>query len=245
MAVDKLTSWRLGLTPGQMREVDRLAETDYGIKPMQLMEVAGLQTARAAREIVGPLAGRAVCILAGKGNNGGDGLVAARRLAGWGAWVQVITSFAPFDAAGLAAHQVRTLLRQGIVVEAWAGVMPPADLYIDAVLGFGAQGPPRDIVADVIEAVPKGDGVLAVDLPSGLDAETGGAPGACVVARATVTLALPKVGMLQPAAAGFVGRLYLADIGVPRELLVRIGVDPSGLFESTDLEVINGPDAGS
>ena len=224
-----------------MREVDRLAEADFGIEPLQLMEVAGLMTARAAREIVGPLAGRAVCILAGKGNNGGDGLVAARRLAGWGARVLVITAFAPFDATRLAAHQLRTLLRQGIAVESWTGLLPPADLYIDALLGFGAQGAPRDIVADVIDSTPAGAPILALDLPSGLDADTGEAAGACVVAGSTVTLGVPKRGLLRPAAAGFSGRLYLADIGIPPELLVRLGVDPSGLFETGDLVVIGEP----
>ena len=221
-----------------MRDVDRLAEAEYGIKPLQLMEVAGLMTARTAREIVGPLGGRAVCILAGKGNNGGDGLVAARRLGGWGAEVRVITSFSPFDATALAAQQMGTLLRLGMAVESWSGVVPPADLHIDALLGFGADGAPRDIVADMIEAMPQGEGVLALDVPSGLDATTGEAPGACVVAGATVTLALPKVGLLAPAAADHVGRLFLADIGVPPELLRRLGIDPSGLFESSDLGLI-------
>jgi NAD(P)H-hydrate epimerase len=93
----------------------------------------------------------------------------------------------------------------------------------------------------MIAALPRGDRVLAGDLPSGLDAASGEAPGVCVVAGATVTLALPKVGMLKPAAAEYVGRLFLADIGVPRELLLRLGVDPSGLFDSGDLEVIGGP----
>jgi len=224
-----------------MREVDRLAEADFGLEPLQLMEVAGLMTARAAREIVGPLAGRAVCILAGKGNNGGDGLVAARRLAGWGARMRVVTAFAPFDATRLTAHQLRTLLRQGIAVESWTGVMPPADLYVDALLGFGAQGAPRDVVADVIESTPAGEPVLALDVPSGLDAETGEAPGACVVAGTTVTLGVPKLGMLRPAAGRFVGRLYLADIGIPPEVLARCGVDPSGLFETGDLVVLPDP----
>ncbi|GAC1336062.1 MAG: hypothetical protein NVSMB17_19590 [Candidatus Dormibacteria bacterium] len=241
MAVDKLTSWRLGVTPGQMREVDRLAEADYGIKPVQLMEVAGLQTARAAREILGPLAGRAVCILAGKGNNGGDGLVAARRLAGWGAEVRVVTAFEPSQAAGLAVGHVKTLRRQGVPVEPWGDDLPVADLYIDALLGFGAVGAPRGRLAEMISALPAGQPVLALDLPSGLDAQTGETLGASVTAGATVTLAAPKVGMVLPAAAARVGTLYLADIGVPPRLLLEVGVDPSGMFEHGDLEVINRP----
>ncbi|HEV1998753.1 MAG TPA: NAD(P)H-hydrate epimerase [Candidatus Dormibacteraeota bacterium] len=234
--MDKLTSWRLGLTPDQMREVDRLAEADYGIAPIQLMEIAGLQTARVAREILGPdIGGRAVCILAGKGNNGGDGLVAARRLAGWGVDVRVSTSFAARDAHGLGAQGLAALRREEVEVKEWAGRLPVADLYIDALLGFGAAGPPRGAIADMIEALGAGNKVLALDVPSGLDATTGEVAGACVRAAATVTLGLPKTGLLTAAAAGFVGILYVADIGVPRRLLLGMGVDTTGLFSSDDI----------
>lgn len=221
-----------------MREVDRLAEADYGIEPLQLMEVAGLQTARVAREILGPLGDQAVCILAGKGNNGADGLVAARRLLGWGAEVEVTTSFRPQDAVGLVAHHLKCLRREGVEVNQWSGELPLADLYVDALLGFGATGAPRGSVAEIIDALPVGPGVLALDLPSGLDAETGEAAGACVVAYATVTLVAPKRGLMLPGALGPVGTLYVADIGVPPGLLWRLGIDPSGLFEEGDLEVL-------
>ena len=234
-----MTSWRVGLTPDQMREVDRLAEADWGIAPMQLMEVAGLQTARVAREILGPdLGGRAVCILAGKGNNGGDGLVAARRLAGWGAAVRVLTSLPLGEIAGLAAANLRPLLRDGVVVEAWSGTLPAADLYVDALLGFGARGAPRGPIGAMIEALPGGARVLALDIPSGLDAATGEAAGACVTATATITLAVPKTGLLSPAAAPFVGRLWVADIGVPPALLAGMGVDVTGLFSHRDLNLV-------
>jgi NAD(P)H-hydrate epimerase len=240
MAVDNSTSWKSGLTPGQMREVDRLAEADYGIAPVQLMEVAGLQVARVAREMIGPsVAGRAVCILAGKGNNGGDGLVAARRLAGWGTDVRVVTSYQPDQVAGLSAAQLAAAVACGVEVRAWAGMLPAADLYIDALLGFGAAGAPRGAVAEIIEALNAGGtGVLAVDLPSGLDAATGKSPGSCLRAGATVTLGAPKVGMLQAAARSRVGTLHVADIGIPPSLLRRVGIDPTGLFSESDLVVL-------
>jgi hydroxyethylthiazole kinase-like uncharacterized protein yjeF len=240
MAVDKLTSWRLGLTPSQMREVDRLAEVDYGLSPLQLMEVAGLQTARVVREILGPLAGRAVCILAGKGNNGGDGLVAARRLAGWGAEVTVVTAHAAGEGAGLSAIQARSVAAAGVAVRPWTGGLPPAEIYVDALLGFGATGAPHGPVAEMISATPVGRAVLALDLPSGVDALSGDAAGACVRAGATVTLAAPKVGLMQDSARNSVGTLYLADIGIPPALLRRVGIDPTGLFELGDIEVLVG-----
>ena len=231
-----MTSWRLGLTPDQMREVDRLAESEYGIAPIQLMEIAGLQTARVAREILGPgLEGRAVSILAGKGNNGGDGLVAARRLQGWGANVTVTTSFALAEARGLAAQILPALRRADIGVVEWAGELPEADLHVDALLGFGVSGAPRGPVAEMIEALVDVATVLAVDVPSGLDALTGEALGSCVRATATVTLALPKTGLLTPRGAALVGSLYLADIGVPRGLLRRLGIDTTGLFARDDV----------
>jgi NAD(P)H-hydrate epimerase len=238
IAVDKLTSWELGLSPDQMREVDRLAEAEYGITPLQLMEVAGLQTARVAREMVGArLAGRAVCILTGKGNNGGDGLVAARRLAAWGARVTAITSYPPAEAQGLSLAQVRSADAAGVACGAWQGALPsPCDLYVDALLGFGASGAPRGAVAEMIASLATANGpVLAVDLPSGLDGATGEVAGACVKAGSTVTLGVPKVGMLAAAARELVGDLYVADIGIPPSLLRRVGVDPAGLFEEGDL----------
>ncbi|MEA2684436.1 MAG: NAD(P)H-hydrate epimerase [Chloroflexota bacterium] len=220
-----------------MREVDRLAEVEYWIAPLQLMEVAGLQAARVAREIVGPsLEGRAVCILAGKGNNGGDGLVAARRLLGWGAKAQVITSYEPGEATGLSAAQLVAAVASGVPVERWIGKLPMADLYLDALLGFGSEGAPRGEVAEMIDALERaGAAILAVDLPSGLDAATGAVVGSCVTAADTVTLAAPKTGMLEPGARERVGRLHVADIGIPPSLLRRVGIDPTGLFSDSDL----------
>src|SRR5947209_10259330 len=136
-----------------MREVDRLAEAEYGIAPLQLMEVAGLQTARVAREMVGPrLEGRAVCILTGKGNNGGDGLVAARRLAGWGPTVTVMTSYPLAAAAGLSLGQLLAARAAGVECREWVSDAPPGgcDLYVDALLGFGASGAPRGVVAEMV-----------------------------------------------------------------------------------------------
>ena len=235
-----MTSWRVGLTPDRMREVDRLAEAEYGIAPIQLMEVAGLQTARVAREILGPdLADRAICIVAGKGNNGGDGLVAARRLRGWGARVRVTTSFALEHAQGLAAQSLRSLRLEQVEILPWAGHLPDADLYVDALLGFGANGAPHGGLAAIIEALGEAGRVLALDVPSGLDARSGEVAGACVRAEATVTLALPKTGLLVPSAGAYVGKLHLADIGVPPGLLKRLGVDTSGLFADGDIVVVN------
>ncbi|HXA41856.1 MAG TPA: NAD(P)H-hydrate epimerase [Candidatus Solibacter sp.] len=231
------TSWKSGVSPEQMREIDRATEADYGISPLQLMEVAGLATARVARNLIGsPLTGRRVCILAGPGNNGADGLVAARRLAGWGANVAVLTSYRIDEARGLSATQLRPAEATGVPVAEWDGEVPAAELLIDALLGFGASGAPRATIATMIgAAVDSGAPVLALDIPSGLDAATGVALGACIVATATVTLALPKTGLLAPPARQFVGRLFLADIGVPNALLEHLGISIDGIFAGDDI----------
>jgi NAD(P)H-hydrate epimerase len=241
MDVATFTSWKSGVSPQQMREIDRAAEEDYGISPIQLMEVAGLATARVARILVGsPLTGRRVCIVAGPGNNGGDGLVAARRLAGWGAGVTVQTSYAINEARGLSRAQLTAAQNAGVDVTEWAGEAVQAELWIDALLGFGASGAPRGAVEAMIAALNSFDApVLALDVPSGIDAATGQAPGTCVQATATVTLALPKTGLLAAAAREHVGRLWLADIGVPIPLLQRLGVEVSGLFDAADMVEID------
>lgn len=235
--VDNFTSWRSGISPRQMREIDRLAEEEYGLTPALLMEVAGLAAARVARIILGPsTAGRSISILAGPGNNGADGLVAARRLCGWGAEVAVLTSYNIDSARGLSETQLELATAAGVSVEAWQGAMLGADLVIDALLGFGALGDPRGNVAGMIDAATRSRRpILALDVPSGLDPETGLPSSTCVEAAATVTLGLAKTGLLTDAARPFVGRLFLADIGLPRPLLARLGVDCEGLFEGDDI----------
>jgi hydroxyethylthiazole kinase-like uncharacterized protein yjeF len=236
-AQDQPRDWRAGVTPEEMRAADQLAERSYGLTPFLLMEVAGLATARVARGILGtPLAGRAISILAGPGNNGGDGMVAARRLAGWGAEMAVITSYTPDDARDLSKVQVRILEAAGIEVGGWQGEDLAGELLIDALLGYGASGAPRGNVAEMIEAVnASGLPVLALDVPSGLDAELGTPLGECVAAGSTVTLALAKTGLLRDSARSFAGELYLADIGLPRLLWSELGIDTEGLFDAGDV----------
>jgi hydroxyethylthiazole kinase-like uncharacterized protein yjeF len=233
-----MRDWRLGVTPAEMRAVDELAEREYGLAPPILMEVAGLATARVARMIIDrPLEGTSILVLAGPGNNGADGMVAARRLAGWGARASVLTSFDPAEGRGLAADQLASAAAAGISCRSWsAGEDLSADLVVDALLGFGAAGAPRGRVAQMIDAVgAAASPVLALDIPSGLNAETGEAAPTCTMATATVTLALPKTGLVAERGRARVGALYLADIGIPRGLLRQLGIETAGLFEDGDI----------
>ena len=232
------------LTRAQMREVDRLMTEEYGIQLPQMMENAGLQLAQLARsQLADPLERRRIVVLAGRGNNGGGGLAAARRLSGWGAEVTVVLADAPEAFRDIPALQLGILTRMAVPVERFAGSLPPHDLLIDALIGYGLEGPPRGLVRDLIAASCSTAETIALDVPSGLDADTGEAPGAAVRASATLTLALPKIGLTLPAAREYVGALYLADIGVPAGLYARLGIGTPSPFGAAPLVMIVTQDA--
>lgn len=226
------------LTPDQMARVDRIMTGEFGVDVLQLMELAGQAVAAWARErfLGSDVRDRKVLILAGSGGNGGDGLAAARLLHAWGARPTVWLSHDPATLRGAAAHQHRSLAALGLPLLAPpdsgdAIELPACDLVVDALLGFGLRGPPTGAAARLIAAANLHPApVLAVDLPSGLDALTGEPFEPCVRATATLTLALPKSGLLAPAARPFTGELAVADIGVPPEVYARLGVTVGPLF---------------
>jgi NAD(P)H-hydrate epimerase len=171
---------------------------------------------------------RHVCVLAGSGGNGGGALAAARRLHGWGATVRVMATARTERMAPATAHQAGLLERLDIPVESIRAVSKVTadaeDLILDGLLGYGGRGEPRGSVREAIEWMLAATApVLALDLPSGLDATTGEVARVAVRAAATVTLAAPKTGLLAAGAAPYVGDLYLADIGVPPEAFRGLG----------------------
>ena len=230
------------LTPAQMSRVDRIMVDDLGVEVLQLMELAGQAVAVWARErfLESDVRGKSVLVLAGSGGNGGDGMVAARLLHAWGAQPAVWLSHDPvtLDEQGAAAHQLRSLVALALPVHPPSGsdrgdalTLPDADMIIDALLGFGLSGPPSGAAARLIAAANAHRApVLAVDLPSGLDATTGIPYNPCIRADATLTLALPKTGLLDPAARTVVGELAVADIGIPPAVYARVGVSLGTLF---------------
>ncbi|RME53937.1 MAG: NAD(P)H-hydrate epimerase [Caldilineae bacterium] len=216
------------LTTDQMREVDRLMIQEYHIELIQMMENAGRNLALLAKhKLDDDVLDRSVVVLAGRGNNGGGGMVAARHLLNWGAWVQVVLTH-PFEAfTGVPAHQLAILQAMGAAF-AWAEEgweLPPADLIVDAVIGYGLQGDPRGSAAHLIRLANSNMApILSLDAPSGLDTATGTRYTPHIQAAATMTLALPKVGLLTEEARAAVGQLYVADISAPPELYERIGL---------------------
>jgi NAD(P)H-hydrate epimerase len=209
------------LTADQMREVDRVMVEDLHIELVQMMENAGRNLADLALSRFAP---RSVSVLAGPGGNGGGGLVAARHLANRGCQVRVVFAD-PGRLAPVPAHQADILARMAVTV---ASKPPPSDLHIDALVGYSLQGDPTGPTAELIEwANAQPVPILSLDTPSGLDVTTGAPAAPTVAATATLTLALPKVGLL---GAAEVGELYLADISVPPSVYARLGITPPALF---------------
>ncbi len=199
-----------------------------GTSETQLMEEAGLAAAQEAWMLLGTLEGRQILVLAGPGNNGGDGLVAARHLHDWGAEVTVAAPRGREEDGHLRELQAREVeVATGAAAEAALRQAATADLAIDALLGVGkarplaADEPIGAALAALAEAragthPPK---LLAIDLPTGLDADGGGSDPLTVAADVTVTFGLPKVGMYQAAGSGVVGRVQVVDIGIPAEAM--------------------------
>ncbi len=230
------------ITSEQMIEVDRLLIEEYGILLIQMMENAGRNLAEMGRRMcTGDLSAQKIAILCGGGNNGGGGMVAARHLHNRGAqiWIRFVGNSQKMKE--IPAHQWDILSAMGIP-SSLKTTDPPfkPTLVIDAMIGYGLRGNPRTEVGNWIDwANATGSPVLALDTPSGLDASTGLPGQACVRAAATLTLALPKVGLLSPQAAPYVGELYLADISVPPELYRSLGLEVPPLFEKDTIEKLD------
>ncbi len=219
------------LTAEQMRAVDRAATADFGVPTLLLMENAGRGVADVvARELGGRVAGRRVRVVCGAGSNGGDGFVAARHLALAGAEVRVLLA-APREkiagAGGDAATALRALDAQGQVAivagAAWADArdwsepLAGADAIVDALFGTGLRsGPPsRTSPAAAIAAMNAASGIkIAVDIPSGVEADSGRICGVAFRADVTATMGAPKLGFVVDADAP-AGRVEVVSLGVP------------------------------
>lgn len=229
------------LTAEQMREVDRLTTDRYGVPSLQLMENAGAAVADYLSQAFPDLSARNILVLCGKGNNGGDGFVVARRLRERGAPPRVFlfteisavrgdaaVNLQLWQAGGGELHAMTSLSQWAIAREA----LNDADLVVDALLGTGIKGPVEGLLASVIEDVnawrdkrpvrfrrARARFVISVDMPSGLPSGNEDFGGPVIRADVTVTLTAPKVGQLLAPRADCVGKLIVRDIGTPRELL--------------------------
>ena len=216
-------------TSSQMRAIDLAATEKYGIPGSVLMENAGCAVAEAIVDMTGEPRGKVICILCGKGNNGGDGAVAARWMHNQGSRVLLFLTALRGEVSGDAALFLSTAVCMGIDVteltdeRAWEKLRISAalaDVVVDALVGTGMQGELQGAVARAAELINSaGRPVLAVDIPSGVDSDNGQIGSFAVEANRTVTFALPKIGHYQYPGAAARGRLTVAPIGIPAELL--------------------------
>jgi NAD(P)H-hydrate epimerase len=215
------------VTADEMRAVDRVATDEVGVGLLQMMEHAGRNLAREATAMVdgsdGAASGGPIVVAAGDGGNGGGGLCAARHLLNRSRDVQVVLDRPAAELTGAAAEQWAVLDAMGVAAATPDGDASPFDgaaLVVDALVGYGLSGPLRGTAADLVERSGATDApVLSLDVPSGVDATTGGAPGPAADPDRTLTLALPKTGL-----DGRAVDLVLADIGLPRVVFERAGV---------------------
>jgi NAD(P)H-hydrate epimerase len=212
------------VTAAQMKELDRRTIEEAKVPGATLMERAGSGVARAMARAYGPLAGRVVTILCGKGNNGGDGFVVARLLRKQRVNVRVLLLARPGDLTGDAGTMCRRFLSAAGPRSVSASPTPDAlraalarsDLVVDALLGTGLSAPVSGAYRDAIEAMNEaGRPVVSVDLPSGIHADTGAVLGAAVRAELTVTFGLPKLGLYTGPGLDHAGRVEVVDIGIP------------------------------
>ena len=213
------------VTAEEMRKIDDMTIREFQVDVLMLMENAGRATAVLARQmLLGQTIGKRVACLVGAGNNGGDGMVAARHLANWGAVVRVISGTSKDKMKSVPLGQLNIIEKMGIPILSTDHTLGDFDLLIDSLIGYGLEGNPRDRIATIIkDANASGCPILALDVPSGMNATTGKAYDPCIKATATLTLALPKTGFLAPGASPYVGDLYLADISIPRKVYQNFG----------------------
>lgn len=211
-----------GVTADEMRAVDRTAVDEVGLGLLQMMENAGRNL---AAEVIERFSLSSVTVLAGAGGNGGGGLCAARHLRNHGVDVTVVLD-RPFEALeGAPAKQFRILDEMDIHHQVGGPIGTP-DLLVDSLIGYGLSSPvegmARKLLDDLAAISPT---TVSLDVPSGIDATTGDRFEGAVGPDVTLTLALPKTGLSSAA-----GRLVLADIGIPKTVFSRAGIDYPGPF---------------
>jgi hydroxyethylthiazole kinase-like uncharacterized protein yjeF len=240
------------LNASQMQRIDRLTTERYGVPTLTLMENAGQGVADFLARRYAPLENHRIAIVCGRGNNGGDGLVVARLLRQRLLKPRVLLVADPSEMRGDAATNLQRLQPSGPpeVVgspEAWREIYPTlegATLLVDALLGTGLTRPLEGFLLEVVGDLNRlrpAPTVVAVDLPSGLSADTGSVIGECIRANASVTFTAPKLAHVLPPACERVGEWEVVDIGTPLEALESDASLTLNLTQESDLEWLSKP----
>jgi NAD(P)H-hydrate epimerase len=222
-----------------MRRIDTIATGEFSLGLELMMENAGRSLALFAKGmLLDEHAKGRVCCLIGGGNNGGGGLVAARHLHNWGIEVDMALAVPPSGMKEVPRRQFEIAKKLGVTVLDSNDELRGYSMRVDAILGYGQVGPPRGPAASLIRrANASGTHILSLDIPSGLDPDSGKANEPCIRATATLTLALPKTGFLNPSARIYLGKTYLADISIPIEVYMRFGQKKMVFAENTILQL--------
>jgi hydroxyethylthiazole kinase-like uncharacterized protein yjeF len=221
------------LTAKEMQAIDKKAITEFGIPGLILMEHAGQRMTEAiVNRLAGKIQGKRFLIFAGKGNNGGDGFVIARQLINMGADVRTFLLYPANTLQGDAKINYDILVNMKAKIytvlktrdlQRVEVALTYSDYLIDAILGTGFKGILQGLVADLVNLLNKSDKpIFAVDIPSGLEADTGRAKGNCVRAAMTVTFGYPKIGLCMERAREYVGELWLGCISFPPILWEKV-----------------------
>jgi NAD(P)H-hydrate epimerase len=218
------------VTAAEMRDVDRIAVEEVGLKLLQMMENAGRALARCVCEVQGDA--DTVVVAAGNGGNGGGGMACARHLTNRGVPVEIILDRPPGALSGAAAHQHRILDEMGVPHAKGVDQLtrPDEPIVVDSLIGYGLEDEVRSPTDEYIEIInDHSDSIVSLDIPSGIDATSGEALGSAVEPDRTLTLALPKTGLTTVP-----GELLLADIGIPETVYERLGIEYTTPFEERD-----------
>lgn len=204
------------VTPEQMSEINRLVSQDLGLDQQVRIENASFGVAETARQMVGSLTGTPIVVLVGAGGTGAVGAAVARRLASWSAKVTILLACERDKLHPTTATQLGLAEQYGVKVFDPGALMPPAKLIIDGLVGYGFRGKLLGSYAELVSMVVKVKvPILAIDVPSGLDAVTGKADQPAIRADTTVALGYPVAGVRKPFAKNVVGNLIVCDLGIP------------------------------
>lgn len=210
---------QVSVTAKQMARVDEIAIDEFGINLLQMMELAGFGLASLCTHYLNKRG--KVLILAGSGHNGGGGLVAAKHLHNWGYKVYIYLTSRQLKPT--TQHQLSVIKKLGVETFTSKPNLTKFDLLIDSILGYNLKGNVKEPIRSLIEDINSKDlEAVSLDLPSGLNPDTGKPEGVAVKAKATLTLAALKVGFIEPEAKDYLGELFLADIGIPPEVFEKL-----------------------
>lgn len=218
----------------QMEQVDLALVEQIGFTLEMMVENASFLIATKAKEMLGEVKSKKITVLVGSGHNGADALATARRLSSWSADVTVLLSSQRQQLKPATNYQLELAEIFGVRVYDPGALIPDCQLIIDGLLGYNGLGKPRGDTAELINAAMKlRSPILAIDLPSGLDADTGKADQPAIRADVTLTLAYPKLGLTKDFAKNMVGELLLADVSIPPLIWQKLKLPPPDFSQSS------------